>query len=63
MSGAVYLVVSFARQPVRAEGLGSDVGYGALFRRPSGLRGNGCGSQVKRRDLLLFVNRLRACMR
>ena len=30
--------VSFARQPVRAEGFGSDVGYGALFRRPSGLR-------------------------
>ena len=22
----------------RAEGLGSDLGYGALFRRPSGLR-------------------------
>ena len=27
-----------AKQPVRAEGLGSDAGYGALFRRPSGLR-------------------------
>ena len=27
-----------ARQPVRAEGFGSDAGYGSLFRRPSGLR-------------------------
>ena len=60
LQGAVCLVVLFAKQPVRAEGLGSDGDVGTLFRRPSGLRGNGCGSQMKRRGLLLFVNRLRA---
>ena len=37
--GAVCLVVSFARQPLRAEGLGGDAGADAVFRRPSGLRG------------------------
>ena len=60
LQGAVCLVVPFAKQPVRAERLGSDGDAGTLFRRPSGLRGNGCGSQMKRRGLLLFVNRLRA---
>ena len=37
---AVCLVVPYAKQPVRAEGLGSDAGVGAFFRRPSGLRAN-----------------------
>lgn len=36
--GTVCLVVPFAKQ-FRAEGLGSDAGVGAFFRRPSGLRG------------------------
>ena len=31
MSGAVCLVAAYARQPVRAEGLGSDAGAGAFF--------------------------------
>jgi len=35
----LYIDLPFAKQPVRAEGLGSDAGAGAVFRRPSGLRG------------------------
>jgi len=35
----LYIDFSFAKQPVRAEGLGSDAGASAVFRRPSGLRG------------------------
>ena len=58
--GAVCVVVPHAKQPVRAEGLGSNAGVGVFCRRPIG---NGCGSQMKRRDLLLFVNRLRAGVR
>jgi len=35
----LYIDLPFAKQPVRAEGLGSDAGAGAVFHRPSGLRG------------------------
>ena len=35
----LYIDLSFAKQPGRAEGLGSDAGAGSVFRRPSGLRG------------------------
>ena len=35
----LYIDLPFAKQPVRGEGLGSDAGAGAVFRRPSGLRG------------------------
>ncbi len=35
----LYIDLPFAKQPGRAEGLGSDAGAGAVFRRPSGLRG------------------------
>ncbi len=35
----LYIDLPFAKQPVRAEGLGSDAGAGSVFRRPSGLRG------------------------
>ena len=35
----LYIDLSFAKQPVRAEGLGSDAGACSVFRRPSSLRG------------------------
>ena len=38
-SCTLYIDFPFAKQPVRAEGLGSDAGASAVFRRPSGLWG------------------------
>lgn len=46
----VFLTVPFAKQPIRAGGLGGDAGAGAYFRRPSGLRGKLFNYELRMKD-------------